>query len=522
MCLILAAKSGTQKYSDFFLNSIRIGSVKNTDGIGYAFKKAKQKKIWISKGFKDVEKFIKVLKQRHLKDEDELIVHLRIGNRGAKTDEMNHPFVVSENSDVIVHNNEYTTLPIMTHNGTFYRYSDHNSNFSDTFFFIRDFMSLPEMLTFLKRDSILFAKTLEPILTTNKLAFIFPDETPLTILGDFKSIDGYYFSNDSYKDTRIVNCGGVETNWNRRHYEGEDDEYEVATSKHNHSQKSIPFSNSHYPSAINPIETPQQQVARLLAAGGHKVGDRTRDDKGYLSVDPKFDIVPPSAGKRTGLVPIHNNPSKSWLYPILGLVLYAPLKYTKNQFDRCIFNPAIFNYKHFTYYNPLGNIDLNISNREMYSIHQFEDKDPNGYKSSIHLLNVAEYDVNSIQGITDIIWMNNRDIVSNFHCQIKAEVRDAYFTVYRLVQKFSIPSKNLHSNISKLIRTSEAKDKVHSITYKNTPALSLLGLKIFANYIALSMFDYETAKGMFYKVQENSDDKSIDFRKALREINNVY
>lgn len=173
MCLIAVSPKGTQKYSEFFLNGIRKAAVTNTDGIGYSFKRSGSNRVWIAKGFKDVEKFITCLKHKRLKDNDELVVHLRIGNKGAKNTDMNHPFVLSNKPDEILTNDSYVNAITMCHNGTFYDYGDYNSIFSDTFFFVKDFMSVPEIQQLLKRSSTEFKAVFKGILRSNRLALYF-------------------------------------------------------------------------------------------------------------------------------------------------------------------------------------------------------------------------------------------------------------------------------------------------------------------------------------------------------------
>src|SRR5882757_4865587 len=153
MCLVIIAKSGVSKNSDFLIEAIRKGAISNTDGIGYTFKKMnKNGQVWISKGFKQVEEFINTLRSKRLKDQDELIIHLRIGNKGATNTAMNHPFVLSNTEEIILSNNKFVEAPTMVHNGTFTEFSTYNSQFSDTYNFVQRFMFIPEMQSLLIRD----------------------------------------------------------------------------------------------------------------------------------------------------------------------------------------------------------------------------------------------------------------------------------------------------------------------------------------------------------------------------------
>lgn len=211
MCLIAVAPKGTDKYSDEFIRGLFNGSVTNTDGIGFAFKRDKTKKVYISKGYKNIEDVIKELKSKKLSKNDELIVHLRIGNRGSVNTEMCHPFVLAKEKENILSNDKYVNYPVMAHNGTFYSYNN-DHYYSDTYKFIAEFMYHPLIIQLLKDDKIFFKETFSTKLSTNKLSFLFPNcDTNLILIGDFKENNNYFYSNDSYKDKTIVNVGGVES-----------------------------------------------------------------------------------------------------------------------------------------------------------------------------------------------------------------------------------------------------------------------------------------------------------------------
>jgi predicted glutamine amidotransferase len=144
MCLIIAIKSGVEKYSDFLMSAVETASFSNTDGIGFTFKRKSTGKIFITKGYQSFKDFKKAYTNKNLSDKDEVLIHLRIGNRGAKNTSMNHPFVVSDKPDEILLNNCYINKPTLVHNGTFIDYSLTGSSFSDTYFFVKDFMSIKE------------------------------------------------------------------------------------------------------------------------------------------------------------------------------------------------------------------------------------------------------------------------------------------------------------------------------------------------------------------------------------------
>lgn len=221
MCLALLAPKGVLKNTEFLYNSIKTASYTNRDGMGFAFKRNSTKKVYISKGYKDVDEFIDSIKEKKLGLDDELIVHLRIGNKGSVNTDMCHPFVVSSEDDEILQNDKFVTEPVFIHNGTLFKYSEHNSKYSDTFFFSKKFMSHKPVQEFLKSDSKLFSEIFKDHVSTSRFVFLFPGESNNAIkIGSFKEDNGYFFSNESYKNSNIRNVGGVDTEINYNSYNG--------------------------------------------------------------------------------------------------------------------------------------------------------------------------------------------------------------------------------------------------------------------------------------------------------------
>lgn len=521
MCLLIGIKAGVEKSTDFLFEAIRKASITNKDGMGFAYKKANQNKVWIQKGFHDVDKFIETLQKKNLKLNDELIVHLRIGNKGAKTDEMNHPFVISDEEQTILKSSKYVDLPVVAHNGTFYDFSLTSSKFSDTYFFIQDFLAVPEILDLLKRDKVAFIKAFSSILRTNKLAFIFPDKTPLITLGSFMEDQGYLFSNESYR-LKIYNVGGNESyyplnkNYSTRSGYEEDDDDEVITNSYVGKQTALPIPGASFgsPSHKDILAYTVEQNQKLVSTGEK----RTRDKDGLLQANSKLEIIPPR--DLVNLPPVTNNLYKGMLFPTKGKILYTPLRFISNQLYESIFTPTIFNYTHFRFRNPLGNLAMEINPRLTYKIDAFEDKDPND-RDLYHWLVADEYDPSkgSTKHITDSMWMNTTSIIRNFKSDIRIDIRSGYITVYNLAKRFDNPSKNLIAKLYDGIEAAVNKDKSLNINYRNVEHCTLLGLKLFYNYNVLAIYDYDVAKNMFYEVQEAP--KTIDIFTAINAINNI-
>jgi archaellin len=503
MCCIAIAKSGTKKYDEFFLNSIKIASGTNTDGIGYSFKRAgNPNKVWISKGFKDVDKFISCLKAKRLKDVDELVVHLRIGNKGSKDTDMNHPFVLSNKPDEILENDSYVNAITMVHNGTFFDYAQHSSMFSDTYFFTKDFMSVKEVQDLLKRDSKLFAETFKPMLKSNRLAFIFNDKTPMVLIGEYKEDNGYFFSNDSYKRRDIINIGGETTYRNFAHGGGRagysEDDIDWEDLRNRSCELPVPVRQnvttqfSRVGSSV--VNTDYQRLQREKIQKqqdalkyGTKVGERVRNSQSRLEADSKFDIIPP-IGAPTTLDLCMN----TVLYKVMNAI-YIPLHYINSQFEESKFRITSYNYKHFYFTCTTPDLDRKIYRHKCYRITNF-DSSNNG----MHTLHSPSMTNNP----ADAVYVNTHDLYRMFSIMVRQPYKDAYRTVYRLIQKYPSPSKKLFTDLDRVRRSADKKDKKDKLTFRRVEHLTLEGIKLYQNYIGDQIYDLQTAIRFRNRVQE--------------------
>lgn len=213
MCLIIVCGKSTDKYAKIVRRAIENSSVTNTDGMGFAFKRASTKRVYLSKGYKNVDAIWNELVRHKLKNNDELVIHLRNGNKGSTGVPMCHPFVCNlDVKEIMTANDKYVHDMVAVHNGTFYGYSDHNSFHSDTFNICNELFSIPEIQQLIKRDVALFESSFKRVLLTNKLAFLFPDEAQSIItIGKYIEDQGYLFSNESYKNKKIINRGGYQS-----------------------------------------------------------------------------------------------------------------------------------------------------------------------------------------------------------------------------------------------------------------------------------------------------------------------
>lgn len=218
MCLIIHIKKGVDKNSKFIEEAIRKAEEFNKDGMGYILKR-EDNSLFINKGFFDVDNFIESINEENVGLNDELTIHLRIGNKGETSPNMCHPFVISsDNQEIDEFLKGQTDKPVLMHNGTMYRYSVANSKKSDTYFFTRDVMNNDAVLNFVKQDSKMFDKLMQPHLSSSRLILVFPDQSDTILLGEWFEINGLLFSKDynkEYFNKKVIN---LPVPYDRSHY----------------------------------------------------------------------------------------------------------------------------------------------------------------------------------------------------------------------------------------------------------------------------------------------------------------
>ena len=217
MCIISACPKGTKKDTEELYQWIRNGAETNSMGSGYAWKKDKETKIYLSKGYFDVEKMIDDIKSAKLGDKDELVIHHRIATSGKDVFKNTHPFVVDFDFESITMMQGFTDKPVVAHNGMFAsKYGEGiDKEYNDTVHWIHIYLSNPHLLAKLKENPQGFYDKHYAELTDlsyNKLTFIFPD-IGMIMMGHYEEAEGgYYHSNSCYKNTRHSDRGGVGSN----------------------------------------------------------------------------------------------------------------------------------------------------------------------------------------------------------------------------------------------------------------------------------------------------------------------
>jgi predicted glutamine amidotransferase len=221
MCIVVFKPKGVllpQNFSSVVKQCMR----GNSDGAGIAIKKDNSRKIIISKGYWYHNIMMEEIAKYNVDINDEFLFHARIGTSGKK-DNMNcHPFYISNNISEITAINGTREIPVLAHNGVFSDYSYRNSLYSDTVFFIKEFLikrnynelllNAPEYLEEMFTD--LWGWNKFVVLYPNRDAYIFNKKSFILKDGIYYSNHGGYVTDDiSNKESSYLNnkCNTTDT-----------------------------------------------------------------------------------------------------------------------------------------------------------------------------------------------------------------------------------------------------------------------------------------------------------------------
>lgn len=424
MCLAIVAPKNTDKNSDFLFKAIIKGSMTNRDGMGFAFKRNSTKKVYLSKGYKEVSALIDAIKSKKLGEQDELIVHARIGNKGAINEEMCHPFVASENVEEILLNDKYVDKPVFIHNGTFNKVSKVNSNYSDTYYFARDVIGKPAVMDFLIQDTKTFSEIMSDYLNNSRVAILFPNtDRDLITLGTFIGDSGYLFSNIGYRDTTHYNVGGQSSfDWGE-YWERKDEEDRRA--RQYNGQSNLPVIAS---TSTNSYDT--------------------------LDLYPTFRL-PDDVIFETFIDPINKYEYRKYM----GLLVsnartIQPVRVVPTPLN---FNHLIYQSRELIKEDATNNTYYKIDLLGKYKMGEF-DCDYAFYKETIHYI----YKSN----IADPIPILYNNLLSKFEIKPSIKYKEFYSQYLQLVSNV-YPGKNTLKKISKLLKSNTSIDK-HTFGRINT------------------------------------------------------
>lgn len=211
MCLISVLPKGTKKNTEEVHEFIKSGFNCNKDGSGFMYKRNGENKITIDKGYFNLTKLIDNITSLNLTEDDELVIHHRIGTAGLVSNENTHPFLISDVESEINAIDITIDKPAMVHNGVFWgitSYTNRNKDFCDSYAFARYFMANKHLMAIFLEDKSLFKELCDRYIGTDKLCLLFPDRD-LQMYGHFIENNGYYHSNSGYYTT-TRNVGGYE------------------------------------------------------------------------------------------------------------------------------------------------------------------------------------------------------------------------------------------------------------------------------------------------------------------------
>lgn len=200
----------------------------NRDGAGYMYVN-KHKEVVIKKGFMTFEDFytnVIMDYDEYNLEEQNLVMHFRIGTSGKNALGCTHPFPITDKYDDMELIDNKTNIGIC-HNGIISQFNDRYGKYSDTEIYIATVMT---PLIRLNLQAYKFKDVQELILktTTSKWAVLDKNDMVYTV-GNFISDDGYFYSNTSYIHYEYIPAKYVPQNknkWNKKDYNIFDEEEE--------------------------------------------------------------------------------------------------------------------------------------------------------------------------------------------------------------------------------------------------------------------------------------------------------
>lgn len=170
----------------------------NDDGAGYMY--AKNNQVFFKKGFLTFDSFYKELKKDYEKnklDNNNLVMHFRIGTSGGINKEKTHPFIISNN----LHDLDKLSgsgKSCMVHNGILSDYVNNNKELSDTQNFTKDFLyPVLKLANWNFKNDYVKKLIQQQIGNTNKIIILDKNDN-IYKYGEFIEDNGIYYSNTTY------------------------------------------------------------------------------------------------------------------------------------------------------------------------------------------------------------------------------------------------------------------------------------------------------------------------------------
>jgi predicted glutamine amidotransferase len=196
MCLIIVKPKDIELPSDYH---IRVADSNNDDGIGVMVKFTDKARVFIKKDFKTAVEFTEWMKT-NVKKEDIMVIHFRWATSGKNDMGNRHPFPITKNRELLRKTELFCGWAVV-HNGVLTEYSGHKK-YSDTQKFTLDILASQAIKDNLRDKTV--QKMIESFIGSDKLAILNEDGTLIKIGNFTKDTDGCYYSNDTYKQVRVV------------------------------------------------------------------------------------------------------------------------------------------------------------------------------------------------------------------------------------------------------------------------------------------------------------------------------
>lgn len=203
MCIIVAKPQGVELPDE---TTLRTCFTNNPDGAGYLILKKDEDKIRINKGFMKFKKLKRALGLERIEEDDIVVLHFRIGTSGlTKAPTHTHPFPLSTRKDRLTAR-KISTKYALAHNGILSNFpddKDDDDKFSDTMSFVKRIMASKYV-----RDNVNDSKVIQKLIAefvgiSNKLAVVSVEGNQLLLINKFEEDEGIYYSNDTYKFTKV-------------------------------------------------------------------------------------------------------------------------------------------------------------------------------------------------------------------------------------------------------------------------------------------------------------------------------
>ena len=191
MCVICLSKKGIRQPT---IDEIKNMWKANPHGAGYM--KAEDGLVKISKGFMDLDSFLKAVEQENFTDDDVVCYHFRISTQAGVTPEMTHPFPLSDDLEDMKLLECMASVGI-AHNGIIRLTSTKDPNYSDTALFIAEY--LPMLIRDTNDINDKRVKRTIKALIDSKMVLMNGDGDT-AVIGDFWATKtGLLFSNKSFQ-----------------------------------------------------------------------------------------------------------------------------------------------------------------------------------------------------------------------------------------------------------------------------------------------------------------------------------